>query len=219
MRIAIFGATGTIGRRISEEALRRGHQVTAITRHPVGSHWSDERVAQGRADVTDPAAVASAVQGFDAVISSVSPGSGQPRILSDAARSLVEGLKRAAVRRLIVVGGAGSLEVAPGVQLVDTPEFPAAWRGVALAHRDALDVLRAAGTTDLDWTYFSPAALIQPGTRTGRYRTGGDQLLTDPAGNSFISTEDFAVAVLDELERPAHVGHRLTVASQERDAA
>jgi putative NADH-flavin reductase len=219
MRIAIFGATGNIGRRITDEAVRRDHPVTAISRRPVGSHWADGRVSQARADVTDPAAVASAVRGHDAVISSVSPGTGQPRVLVEAARSLVEGLKRAGVRRLVVVGGAGSLEVTPGLQLVDTPEFPAAWKGVALAHRDALDVFRTAGTGDLDWTYFSPAAVIQPGTRTGRYRTGGDQLLTDSAGNSFITAEDFAVAVLDELERPAHVGQRLTVASQERDAA
>jgi putative NADH-flavin reductase len=149
MRIANFGATGTIGRRITDETLRRDHRVTAISRRPVGSHWADGRVSQTRADVTDLAA----------------------------------------------------------------------WKGVALAHRDALDVFRTAGTGDLDWTYFSPAAVIQPGTRTGRYRTGGDQLLTDSAGNSFITAEDFAVAVLDELDRPAHVGHRLTVASQERDAA
>jgi putative NADH-flavin reductase len=108
-----------------------------------------------------------------------------------------------------VVGGAGSLEVAPGVQLVDAPDFPAEWRAPALAHRDALAVYR---TADIDWTYFSPAAILEPGERTGRYRTGRDQLLTNADGKSRISAEDFAVALLDEVERPRHLRERITVA-------
>src|SRR5207245_11451268 len=119
------------------------------------------------------------------------------------------GRPQAGVRRLLLVGGAGSLEVRPGLQLVDTLEFPAAWRPVALAHRDALAVYRAA-PPGLDWTYFSPAALIEPGKRTGTYRTGNEQLLTDRMGKSRISAEDFAVALLDEVERPAHVPQQIT---------
>ena len=170
-----------------------------------------------KGDILDPASVAAAVRGQDAVISAVGPahtGDVRPQMLVDAAQSLIAGLQRAGVRRLGVVGGAGSLEVAPGVQLVDTPGFPAAWRPVALAHRDALTVYRAtpAAPTGLDWTYFSPAALIEPWERTGTYRIGTDQLLTDAKGESRISAEDFAVAVLDELERGAHPRQRITVA-------
>ena len=121
----------------------------------------------------------------------------------------MDGLAQARVDRLVVVGGAGSLEVAPGVQLVDTPEFPAAWKGIALAHRDALAVYRGAA---LDWTYISPAALIGPGERTGQYRTGTDQLLTDKEGESRISVEDFAVAFVDEIENQRFARQRMTVA-------
>jgi uncharacterized protein len=125
------------------------------------------------------------------------------------ARSLIEGVGKAGVKRLIVVGGAGSLEVAPGVRLVDTPQFPAGWKGIALSHADSLPIYRKAA---LDWTYVSPAAFIEPGQRTGKYRTGGDQLLTDAKGESRISAEDFAVAVVDELEQKRHVRKRITVA-------
>jgi putative NADH-flavin reductase len=144
------------------------------------------------------------------VISAIGPSQkAPPQILVDAARALCDALPRAGVRRLIVIGGAGSLEVAPGTQLVDTPEFPAGWKAVALAHRDALAIYRG---SDLDWTYVSPAALIQPGARLGRYRTGGDQLLVDPQGVSAISIPDFALAVADELERHAHPRRRVTFA-------
>jgi uncharacterized protein len=129
----------------------------------------------------------------------------------DAAHALIAGLKTAGVRRLVVVGGAGSLEVASGVHLVDTPEFPAAWKGVALAHRDALSVYRAEAG-DLDWTYVNPAAFIAPGERTGTFRLGGDRLMTDAHGQSRVSAEDFAIALLDEVEHPRHVRQRFTVA-------
>jgi len=217
MRIALFGASGTIGRRIAAEALQRGHGVTAVVRDPTRFAKPADTLDVVKGDILDPASVAAAVRGQDAVISAVGPahtGDVRPQMLVDAARSLIAGLQRAGVRRLGVVGGAGSLEVALGVQLVDTPGFPAAWRPVALAHRDALTVYRAtpAAPTGLDWTYFSPAALIEPWERTGTYRIGTDQLLTDAKGESRISAEDFAVAVLDELERGAHPRQRITVA-------
>jgi putative NADH-flavin reductase len=212
MKIAIFGAGGSIGRRIVSEALRRGHTITTVVRDRSRAEGVDARLAVREGDVLDPAAVAAAVAGHDAVISAVGPGPGpgtDPRMLVAAARSLVAGLPRAGVRRLVVVNGAGSLEVAPGKQLLDEPDFPLASRPFALAHRDALEVYRAA---DLDWTCLSPANIIEPGTRTGRYRTGADTVITDERGESRISTEDFAVALLDELEEPKFIRQRFTVA-------
>jgi putative NADH-flavin reductase len=209
MKIAIIGATGTIGSRIAQEALARGHSVTAVARDP--AKVKDGRVKAVRGDVTDPAGLAQALKGHDAVVSAVGPAhGGGPDLVVTAARALAQALPRAGVKRVIFVGGAGSLEVKPGLQVVDSPGFPEAWKPVALAHRDALNVWR--NVKDLDWTYLSPAALIEPGKRTGKYRTGGDQLLTDAKGESRISAEDYAVAVLDELEKPRNVRRRMTVA-------
>ena len=200
MKIALFGGAGTLGSRIAAEARSRGHSVTSLSRSGTPP-----------ADARDAASVAAAVAGHDAVISAIGPRHGdEPSELSAAARGLLAGVKQAGVKRLLVVGGAGSLEVAPGKRLVDAPDFPAGWKGVALAHADALAVVRA--NTDVDWTYASPAALIQPGQRTGKYRTGGDQLLTDEKGQSHISAEDFAVALIDELEKPRFVRKRFTAA-------
>jgi putative NADH-flavin reductase len=210
MKIALIGAAGNIGKRIASEALSRGHEVTAVVRDP--KKIEDRRLMVATADVTDPPSLIKAVAGHDAVISAVGPSHGGLATLpAYAARALVQALPKAGVRRLIVVGGAGSLEVEPGLQLVDAPDFPAAWRPAALSHRDALKIFRDAGGA-LDWTYVSPAALIEPGPRTGKYRTGGDQLLVDEKGRSRISTEDFAVALLDELENPKNVKRRITVA-------
>jgi uncharacterized protein len=206
----MFGATGTIGRRIAQEALARGHELTAIVPDPARLDLSHERLTVMNGDVLDAASVAAAVKGHDAVISAYGPGgAASPQTVVDAARSLIEGLGRAGVHWLVVVGGAGGLEVSPGVQLVDTPEFPEAWKPVALAHREALAVYR---TADLDWTYVSPAALIAPGERTGRFRIGTDQLVIDDKGESRISAEDYAVALLDEVERPRFIRRRMTVA-------
>ncbi|HEX8696250.1 MAG TPA: NAD(P)-dependent oxidoreductase [Longimicrobium sp.] len=212
MKITIFGAHGTIGRRITREALSRGHQVTAVARDP--SRVTDlDGVDVVQGDAQDAASVAAAARGHDAVVNSTGPAhdAPDPATYPAVARGLIEGLKQAGVKRLVIVGGAGSLEVAPGVQLVDTPEFPAAWRGIALGTRDALEVYRKEAD-GLDWTYVSPAALIEPGERTGRYRAGGDQLLVDEVGNSYISAEDYAVALLDELENPKNPRRRMTVA-------
>ncbi|HEX6748855.1 MAG TPA: NAD(P)-dependent oxidoreductase [Longimicrobium sp.] len=211
MKIAIFGAGGMIGQRVVREVLSRGHQVTAVARDP-SRLSAPEGVAAVRGDATDAASVAGAVRGHDAVISSVGPSATTGTdVYVGSARALIAGLRQAGVKRLLVVGGAGSLEVAPGVQLVDTPGFPAAWKPAALATRDALGVFRSEAD-GLDWTYLSPAALIEPGERTGRYRTGGDQLLTDAEGHSRISAEDFAIALVDELEQGKNVGRRMTAA-------
>ena len=212
MRIIVFGAGGAIGREITAELLRRGHPVVAVTRTGAPIDGLDVQVIQG--DAADPASVAIIAQGVDAIVSAVGPRRGSEddeESLLGAARGLVDGMRRAGARRLVVVGGAGSLEVAPGHRLVDTPDFPAAWKPGALAHARALDeVYRAAD--DLDWTYVSPAALIEPGERTGQYRAGGDQLLTDDAGNSRITIPDYAIAIADVAERGDAVRRRITVA-------
>ncbi len=214
MKIVLFGATGHVGQRIVAEALRRGHEVTGIVRDPSRAQSPDPRVTLVQGDATDAASVATVVRGADAVVSSVSPRpgtTGNAPTMVGTARALIAGLREAGVRRLVVVGGAGSLEVAPGVALVDTPDFPEAYKPESLDGRDALNVYRAEAD-GLDWTFISPAIIIQPGERTGRYRTTGDQVLADERGHSTISFEDYAAALLDELETPRHVGARFGVA-------
>lgn len=209
MKIALLGATGTIGQRILQEALTRGYQVTAIVRDPARVSQSHANLRVTTGDIFNPQSLASAASGHDVVISAFGPQHDQSEALVEATRALVEGVKLAGVSRLVMVGGAGSLEVASGVQLVDTPAFPEAWRPIAIAHRDALAVLR---TADLDWTSLSPAAMIMPGERTGSFRTGGEQLLADEKGESRISAEDYAIALIDEVENPRHIHARFTVA-------
>ena len=177
MNIVLFGASGTIGQRILREALERGHSVTAIVRNPEEVKLSHLNLTVKAGDILNSAIVAQDVAGYDAVISAVGPSRNQqPSMFVDAAHSLIEGLTRAGVRRLIVVGGAGSLEAALGTLVYDTPDFPAACRPGAVAHGEALQIYR---TADLDWTYFSPAYFIQPGERTGTYRVGFEQLRFD----------------------------------------
>lgn len=213
MRIALFGAGGTLGSRILAEALDRGHEVVAVVRDPQRRPPGDVPFVVG--DATDPASVAAAVRGCDAVISAVGGAkAGNARAVVDAARALVEGLPEAGVRRLLIVGGAGGLQVAAGTRLVDAPEFPAAWRPASLAQCDALAVYQESAQ-GLDWTYVAPADVIEPGERTGRYATDTDRLVVDAQGESFISAEDYAVALIDELERPRHVGGRLAVGPAE----
>ncbi len=208
MKVVLFGASGMIGSRILDELARRGHAVTAVARNPEKVQaFNGVKVVQG--DVTDPASVAAVAKGADAAISAYAPPPTETAKILDATRSLLTGLKQAGVRRLIVVGGAGSLEVAPGVQLVDTPEFPSAWMAIALAHRDVLPILKQ---SDLDWTYLSPAALIQPGVRTGKFRLGGTRLVANDRGESRISAEDYAVALVDELENSQNIRKQFTAA-------
>lgn len=206
MNVVLFGATGVIGSRVSKELLSRRHMVTAVVRDP-SRVPNEPGVKAVKGDVLNTVEVAQVVKSADAVISAYGPGSNAAAIV-DATKSLIAGLKQAGVKRLIEVGGAGSLFVAPNVCLVDTPDFPAEWKAIALGHADALEFLRK---SDLDWTYLSPAAFIQPGERTGSFRLGKDTLLTDEKGNSRISAEDYAVALIDELETPRHIRQRFTV--------
>ncbi len=206
MKIVLFGATGMLGSRVAAEARGRGHEVTGVTR----SGNEDTRPA----DAADAATVATFAAGHDAVVLAISPqddGSEPTGLLLAAGRAVLDGLRKASVRRLIVVGGAGSLEVAPGLRLVDTPDFPDIHRRNALAQTGLFDFIRAQAD-DLDWTYISPAMIIEPGERTGRFRLGDDQLLTDAAGHSQISAEDYAVALIDELEKGTALRRRITVA-------
>ncbi len=215
MKILLFGATGNVGRCVIKEALSRGHQITGVVRDPQAVENSDPRVSLRRGDATDRRSVAELARGVDAVVSAISPrpnarGLPAPTLVA-AARALIAGLRDAGTKRVVAVGGAGSLEVAPGKALVDQPGFPDAYKAESLDGRDSLEVYRkeAAG---LDWTLISPAVEIAPGERKGRYRTTADTVLTDANGKSFITFEDLAVAIIDELEKPQHLGRRFGVA-------
>ena len=200
MSITLIGASGNAGSRILKELTDRGHHVTAITRHP-------EKVAKLpnvtsiHGDVLNKDALVSLLKGADVVISAVHFTASDPHVLIDA-------VKAAGVKRYLVVGGAGSLEIAPGVKLIDTPGFPEAYKPEAGKGSAFLDLLRK--EKELDWTFLSPSSMFVPGERTGKFRLGGDQLLTSEKGSS-ISFEDYAVALVDEIEKPTHRRQRFTV--------
>ena len=217
MKIALIGGTGFVGSAVLAELSQRGHQVTALARDTT-KYRTLPGVTPVRADATDAADVARAVAGADAVISVYNPGWQSPELYERfmaGTRATIAGVKQSGVKRLLVVGGAGSLFVAPGVQLMDTPEFaslvpPEIIPGVKGA-RDALALIREEST--LEWTFLSPPAKLAPGERTGRFRIGGDDLLMNGAEPAGISVADLAVAIVDEIERPAHVRQRFTVAT------
>ncbi|OZI68445.1 NAD(P)-dependent oxidoreductase [Bordetella genomosp. 1] len=202
MKVAVIGISGRVGARVADELLRRNHQVVGIARKP-----ADVAARPGlevkAGDANDPAALAALIRGADAVISA-------GRFLSLGAEPVLAAVRQAGVPRLLVVGGAGSLEIAPGKRLIDLPEFPAEYKAEASAGADFLQALRA--ESQIDWTFLSPAALFEPGERTGTFRVGGDQLLADAQGNSNISMEDYAIALVDELEAPKHSRRRFSVA-------
>jgi len=201
MKIAVAGASGNAGSRIAAELARRGHAVTAIARHPE-KIASEPNVTAKQGDVMDQDGRAALWAGHDVAISSV-------HFLASDPAKLIGAAKRSKVGRYLVVGGAGSLEVAPGVRLVTTPGFPAQYKSEAEKGAAFLDLLRR--EKELNWTFLSPSALFAPGERTGKFRLGTDQLLTAEDGKSWISFEDFAVALADEIERPAHIRRRFTV--------
>ena len=212
MKIALIGATGYVGAALLEEALNRGHQVTALVRHPEKLPQHANLSAQ-RADVHDVASLAEQLRGHDAVLSAFNPGWGQADIRAQfiaGSQAIVAATKAAGIRRLLVVGGAGSLYVAPGQQLLDTPDFPAEYKEGAEGARQVLNLLR--DEQELEWTFLSPAALLQPGPRTGQFRLGGDDLLLSDGQPGRISVADLAVALLDETEQPQHLRQRFTLA-------
>jgi putative NADH-flavin reductase len=218
MNIALIGATGFVGTAVLAELLQRGHTVTALVRDPAKAALPAV-VKTVVADAYAFETVAAAVRGADAVISAFNPGWTAPDLYDsflEGSAAIERGVETGGVKRLLVVGGAGSLFVAPGVQLVDTPNFidhvPANVIPGARAARDALTRLRA--NTALDWTFLSPAAMLAPGPRTGAYRVGGESLLMDGSVPAGISVADLAVAIVDEIEQPRHSKARFTVASQ-----
>jgi putative NADH-flavin reductase len=212
MKIAIIGASGNIGSFIRDEALARGHQITAIVRHPEKITVRHPHLTVVKADILRDK-VEELVKGHDAVISAYNPGWSNPDIYNEqikGAKAIISGVKKSGIKRLLVVGGAGTLEVAPGVQLLDTVTFPENIKGGVLATREVLYMLRE--EKKLEWTFLSPPSSIAPGERTGHYRVGKDQLLKNKKGESKISTQDYAVALLDELVHPQHIRERFTVA-------
>lgn len=211
MRITLFGAAGNVGRRVIAEALSRGHQVTAVSRHPERAQGLPAGIAIRRGDAANPDDVATLSAGEDLVIAATRPAPGAEEELVAATKGLLAGL-RSSGARLLLVGGAGSLTVPgmDGVTLVETPDFPSEIRPIALAGCAQLAACQA--DEQVDWSYLSPPASLEPGERTGEYRRGGDELLTDEVGVSAISMEDFAVALLDEAEQPQHHRRRFTVA-------
>jgi putative NADH-flavin reductase len=201
LRIVVYGGTGNIGQRIVHEARDRGHTVTVVVRDP-----STPGVLKG--DVLDSAAVARTISGSDVVVSAVAfRNPPDPAGYRRAAESLVNALRSLGPRApyLIVVGGGGSLEQPPGVHIV----IPEAWHDEVNGQNNSLAYYRT--ISDVRWTYFSPPFMIVPGTRTGQFRLGNDQLIVDAKGDSRISMEDYAVAALDEAEKPAHVRKRFTI--------
>jgi putative NADH-flavin reductase len=217
MKIALIGATGFVGTAVLAELLQRGHDVTALARNPARLAAQPKLTAKAL-DAHDADAVAAAVKGHDAVISAFNPGWDAPDLYAQfmkGSAAIDAGVERSGVKRLLVVGGAASLFVAPGVQLVDTPEFPSQVPPNvvpgAKAARDALTALR--GNTALDWTFLSPPTLLAPGERTGKYRVGAEQLLMAGPAPAGISVADLAVAIVDEIETPQHLRARFTVAT------
>ena len=201
MKIAVIGASGQAGSRIVAELARRGHTVTGIARNP-DKITKLANVTAVAGDANDRAALAKLWAGHDVAVSSI-------HFLVSDVETLIGAAKDSGVSRYLLVGGAGSLEVAPGVKLVTTPNFPAQYK--AEAEKGAAFLGRLRQERELNWTFLSPSALIDFGTRTGKFRQGTDQLLVDADGKSSISFEDFAVAMADEIERPAHVRKRFTV--------
>jgi uncharacterized protein len=201
MRIAVYGATGMVGSRVAAEAVARGHQVTGVSRS--GGAVPDG-VARRQGDALDASTTTEIAGSHDVVVSAIGPSRTTPDqgAYRRSVENLVDTLGEA---RLVVVGGAGSLLV-EGTRLVDGPDFPDAYKPEALIAADVLDYLR--GLDDVEWTYLSPAPEIAPGERTGRYRVE----LDTPAGG-FVTAEDYAVALLDEIEKPQHQRARFTVAA------
>lgn len=218
MKVVLLAATGRAGSTILNELVSRGHEVTAVARNldklPAELPKTVTRV---RDDLSDADRIAEIVAGADAVVSAFGPPSSDPRYTTDqdftdqlvtVTERIIAAVREASAPRLIVVGGAGSLLFSPGVTVLESGFWPQQYVPIATSHVKAFAALRA---SDINWTYFSPPMLIQPGERTGKFRLGGDDLIKDAEGKSRVSFEDYAVALVDELEKPAHQRSRFTV--------
>jgi putative NADH-flavin reductase len=207
MKVVLYGASGRAGSRILQELLSRGHQVVAITRDAADA-TAQPGVTSAVDDLSDVAHTAEVVKGADAVVSGYAPPEGDTDQLVGVTQRLVEAIAQSGVPRFVMIGGAGTLEVAPGLTLTDSGKLPPEWLPIAQSHGRAFDLLRA---SPIGWTYLCPAAYFDPGERTGKFRLGTDNLVVDEQGNSRISMEDYAIALVDELETPRHIRQRFSV--------
>ena len=205
-KIVLIGASGFVGSALLNEALNRDFEVTAVVRHPEKIKIENENLKVVKADV-------SALDEADAVISAFNPGWNNPDIYDETIKvylTIIDGVKKAGVNRFLMVGGAGSLFIAPGLRLMDSGEVPEnILPGVKALGEFYLNFLKK--EKEIDWVFFSPAADMRPGVRTGRYRLGKDDMIVDIVGNSHISVEDYAAAMIDELEYPKHHQERFTI--------
>ncbi|MGA2861478.1 MAG: NAD(P)-dependent oxidoreductase [Steroidobacteraceae bacterium] len=208
MKVALYGATGKSGSRILKELVSRGHQVTAIVRDPAKIPQPGPGVFVKRDDLSEAKKIAAAINGAEAVISAYAPPQDDPDAIVGVTQRLIDALGGGTSARLIVVGGAGSLFVAPGVTLVDSGYVPEPYLPISRAHVKAFNVLRA---STIEWTYLAPAAYFTPGERTGKFRLGKDELIANAQQESRISMEDYAIALVDELEKPRHRRQRFSV--------
>lgn len=211
-KILLIGATGNIGQRILTEALGKGYLVTAASRHPVEPALRDPRLKVIKGNLLDEAALPLLIKGHDVVISAISAsGSSTPEQFKKANDNLITALKGHPNQRLIVVGGAGNTEIAPGLRVVDSPvmdSLPEEWKPDIYAHKYVLDQYKV---SDLNWTYFSPARDIEAGERTGNYRLGAGNMIMDANGNSNISMEDYAAALVDEIANKQYIKQHMSI--------
>lgn len=215
MKIALIGATGFVGTHLLEEALQRGHEVTAIVRDPSKIANPADKLTVVKGDIKNVAELAAQLKGNDVVISAFNPGWANPNIYNDfiaGSKDIEAAVEQSGVKRLITIGGAGSLFI-EGKQLVDSPEFPAEYKPGATAARDYLNILKE--NTRLDWTFFSPAIEMHPGIttgRTGKYRLGTENPVFNESHRSILSVQDLAVVILDEAENAQFLKKRFTAA-------
>jgi putative NADH-flavin reductase len=205
MNVVLYGATGRAGSRILTELQSRGHSVTAVARN-IAKLPATVKAKQD--DLSNVDTITTIIAGTDAVISAYAPPQDDTDALISVTERQIAAVKKAGTMRLIVVGGAGSLEVAPGVSLLASGHLPAEWIPIATSAAKSLKLLQ---TSDINWTYLSPAAFFEPGTRTGKFRLGVNNLVSDAKGESRISMEDYAIALVDELEKPAHERARFSI--------
>ncbi len=212
MNVVLIGASGNAGSRILRELQSRGHDVTAVVRNP---QKLPTEVKRQRDDVSNGSRIQEILSGTDVLVSAYNPPSDNPDQLVQVTAHLIQAVRKTRVSRFVMVGGAASLEIAPGVTALASGYLPKEWVPEATAHQKALEALQA---SDINWTYLSPSAFFEAGERTGKFRLGTKSLIIDekvtspiPFGNSRISFEDYAVALVDELERPAHLRAQLTV--------
>lgn len=214
MKIALIGASGFVGTAVLNELIERGHKITAMVRNPEKVK-ENLLVSAVKVNAQDEVELANVLEGHDAVVNSFSPGINSTDIYEDylkGNRAIQRATKESGVKRLLVIGGAGSLFIAPKLQLVDSPEFPADWKDGAASARDYLNLIKS--ENELDWTFLSPSIEMyngNGGVRLGTYRTGLDTPVYDENGRSFISVDDLAIAIVDELEKPQFIRQRFTV--------